>query len=507
LAVLKVVGGRFETWPAAKLPVARDDLLAMCAWATESGGRSLLIAQSHYESRQPHGAILQLSAADGALRLEPLELDLPGSVIGALTAADVDGDGDLDLFVGGHFNPGEYPLPCASRLFEQEGGRLRPHPDSDALFGSLGRITSALWADLDSDGFAELVLAQEWGPIQVFRNDRGKLSPATEAFGLTAHTGLWTGLAAGDFDSDGRIDLVAGNWGENTAWKASAQHPLRLYHSARAGEHGVKLVEAEFAHEIGEYGPVRSYGIFLRAFPELAKKFPNHAAFSKAALPQIAAALAEPIAHVSAASLQSCVLLNRGGRLEVRPLPLEAQLSPAFGLAACDLNGDGHLDILLAQNFFAFRPELARADAGCGLVLLGRGDGSFAPLGPAESGVSIPGEQRGAAAGRFFGDGRLGIVVGQNAGPAKLFLSKHGGRQMKLAGPPGNPDGIGAILRFDLGGKVLAHPIVAGGGWLSQSTLGAPVPPAAQSVEVIWPGGKRTKHVIAGGELIEARQQ
>jgi hypothetical protein len=187
------------------------------------------------------------------------------------------------------------------------------------------------------------------------------------------------------------------------------------------------------------------------------------------------------------------LLLNRGDHFDVRSLPPEAQWAPAIGVEVGDADGDGHEDIFLSQNFFAVADNASRFDAGRGLWLMGDGTGNFRPLPASESGVWIYGEQRGAALGDYDGDGRFDLAVAQNGAAAKLFHGERAtaGLRVRLNGPAGNLDGIGAVLRWGAGPARELH---AGSGYWSQSTsvaiLARPTP--ASPLTIRWPGGRVT---------------
>jgi len=195
------------------------------------------------------------------------------------------------------------------------------------------------------------------------------------------------------------------------------------------------------------------------------------------------------------------LFLNRGKSLMPVPLPAEAQFAPAFAVNVTDMDGDGHEDLFLSQNFFAVRPERDRQDAGRGLWLRGDGIGGFVSVAGQVSGVEVYGEQRGAAVGDFNEDGRADLVVTQNGAPTRLFenVAARPGMRVRLKGPPGNPSGIGAVLRLEFAsGPGPARELHAGSGYWSQDSLvqvlACPEPPS--KLHVVWPGGQTTHYEV-----------
>ena len=206
-------------------------------------------------------------------------------------------------------------------------------------------------------------------------------------------------------------------------------------------------------------------------------------------------------------TLDSMVFLNRGDHFEAAPLPVEAQFAPAFGIAVGDFDGDGNEDLFLSQNFFAVEPETSRYDAGRGLCLLGDGRGHFTALSGEKSGLKIYGQQQGCAVCDFDGDGRLDLCVAQHGATTKLYknVGARPGLRVRLQGPAGNPNGIGACIRL-LMGETLGpvREIHAGSGYWSQDSvlqiMGIPTTPS--TVRVRWPGGKE----VAGAIPASARE-
>jgi hypothetical protein len=197
-------------------------------------------------------------------------------------------------------------------------------------------------------------------------------------------------------------------------------------------------------------------------------------------------------------------LLNRGDHFEVAVLPGETQFAPAFGLSVGDMDGDGKEDVFLAQNFFGVDEETSRYDAGRGVWLRGDGAGHFEVVPGQVSGVKVYGEGRGSALCDYDGDGRVDLVVGQNAAETKLYhnVAAKPGLRVRLAGPAGNPTGVGAVLRLRYGERWgPAREVHAGSGYWSQDSavqvMATPESPTA--VWVRWPGGKTQEVQISPG--------
>jgi enediyne biosynthesis protein E4 len=437
-----------------------------------------------------------------------------------VAVSDVDADGDLDVFVGGRPKPAQWPSAVDSRLWRNEGGKLVPDASRPSFLAGVGMVHGATFTDLDGDGFAELVLACEWGALRIFRNDHGRLqewipevTPAdgSQATKLSDWTGLWTGVSAADFDGDGRMDFIAGNWGWNTGWLSAADQ------GTKPGDLGPELVVGDFDgdgqrdvieawHEPGtrRLVPVRDRDAAMAAMPGLAARFSSYAAFNAATVQDIAGAAWASAKRWPARWLATTVFLNRGTRFEALPLPPEAQLSPTFGVTAGDFDGDGAVDIFLAQNFFPRQPKAGRLDAGRGLLLRGNGRGNFSPVPAAESGIAVYGEQRGTASADFDLDGRLDLVVTENGAATRLFRNARAraGLRLRLHDGADNPTGVGASVRWITSeGPAPRHEIHAGGGYGSQdgATQILARPYGATECEVRWPGGQISRHSIEPG--------
>jgi len=312
-------------------------------------------------------------------------------------------------------------------------------------------------------------------------------------------------VTTGDLDGDGRLDIIASNWGGNSRYTATEKRPWKLLFGDVAKSDQVDLIEARWDGK--KDVPERSWRMVRSAFPFLQEKMPGYESYGRAGVAELYGEDVKSLRTVEVNTVTTMALLNRGEKFEAAELPEEAQWSPAFGVCVADADGDGSEDVFLAQNFFAMNPEMGRHDAGRGLWLKGDGKGKLQAIPGQVSGMKVYGEQRGCAVADFDGDGRIDIAVTQNGADTKLYRNAvaRPGLRVRLKGPPGNPAAVGAALRIEYNaGKGPVREIHSGSGYLSQDgavqVLGVREAPTA--VWVRWPGGKETS-VKASGSMHE----
>lgn len=475
----------------------------------------LLVGSSNYEDGQSSGSMLRVYD----LKADAVSDAFAGqeSSSGPLALADVHGTGRLDLFVGGRCIPGKWPAPATSLLFENQNGKYVLDLTNTMLLANLGLVSGAVFADLNGDGWPDLVLACEWGPIRVFLNEHGRLREATTELGLGAYVGWWQGVTVGDFDGDGLLDIAASNWGLNGGSDGYERPALVADYTGRdrpgvplvfwgdfTGSHGMDIIEAEYDAELGKVVPTRAKPAMEQGLPFISARFSTYADYDKAAVADVLGEQYKLASKSSAPWLASTVFLNRKGKFVPVVLPVEAQISPAFGVCVSDFDGDGNEDLFLTQNFFEVQPQAVRCDAGRSVLLRGDGHGHFESVPGHVSGLTVYGEGRGVAVCDFDEDGRVDLAVGQNGGQTRLFHNTSGkpGLRVHVSGPPGNPDGAGVQLRAGSAGRSgPLREIHAGGGYWSQdaATQVLATPEPATSIWVRWPGGKTNSFDIPPG--------
>lgn len=315
-----------------------------------------------------------------------------------VAGADYDGDGDIDLFIGGRILPTQYPLSPFSYVLQNNGkGNFTDVTQSVCpLLHEAGMITSAIWADFNGDKKLDLIVAGEWTKIRFFRNNGHQLEEVTDATGLQNISGQWRSLAVADIDNDGDLDIVAGNLGLNNKYKASPEHPIKLFAKDLDNNGSVDPLLAYYiTNQKGERHlyPAIDRQQFAGQVPAIKKKYELHDTYSKAKMEEILKGQKEGMMELTCEETRTCWFENKGnGKFEMHVLPLEAQVSPVNSIICTDVDGDQKVDIILAGNEYQSEVMTGMYDASYGLLLKGNGKGKFIAIPPLQSGLIIDGD-------------------------------------------------------------------------------------------------------------------
>ncbi len=310
--------------------------------------------------------------------------------------ADFDNDGDIDLFVGIRLFPFLYGVPVNGYLLENDGHGNFSNVSGKRAPGlkEIGMITDMTWADVDNDGDPDMVIVGDWMPVKIFINDHGIFTDESERFGLSNTEGWWNVIIAKDLNGDGNVDFVLGNHGLNSRFKASAKQPVTMYVNDFDLNGSVEQIICAY-NENKSY-PVVMKDDLIKQIPSLKKKYKKFEDYKEQTIEDIFSnEVLQRAVKLNARVLESCVMINTGlGTFHLNFLPVEAQFSPVYAIAADDFDDDGICDIVIGGNQYRAKPETGIYDASYGLFIKGNADGTWHAVPSVESGFFTRGEMR-----------------------------------------------------------------------------------------------------------------
>jgi len=312
--------------------------------------------------------------------------------LGCVEAADVDQDGDIDLFLGGRIIPGNYGLPPRSFLLLNDNGKFIENTPPD--LAGVGMVTDATWTDIDADGDQDLIVVGDWMDITIFINELGALSKPTP---IPASNGWWSRIEPSDLDQDGDIDFVLGNWGVNSKFKASVSKPLTMYVNDFDGNGKSEFIVNWYPPLDNRAYPFATKPDLTQQLPGLKKSILTYEAYASQTYESLFATdIRQMSVPYEVNYLKSAILWNDNGVYNLAALPIEAQIAPVFGIAVDDFDQDGFTDIWLGGNFYGLKPQVGRHDASRGVLLKGTGGRVFEYVPPQQVGIQLTGEVRDA---------------------------------------------------------------------------------------------------------------
>jgi len=442
-----------------------------------SGGNEFALGSPYYKDR------LYLNDGKGNFSPGHDRITSIASSGSCVAVGDYDQDGDLDLFIGGRLKPQHYPEPGESLILENNGGKFTDVTERVAPgLKNSGMVTASLWTDFNNDHLIDLIIVGEWMPVMIFENRDGQLVLQKNAVENSA--GWWNSINAADFDQDGDMDYILGNLGLNSRYKASPAEPVTIFTGDLNGDGTNDPVISHFIEGINR--PAHPREDLLLQVNSLKKTYPSYASYAEARVEDLLGKDSDT-RSLRCQTFSSSYLENKGsGGWELRPLPLEAQFAPVYGIVTGEFTGDEYNDAVLVGNSYAPDVLTGRYDAMTGLVLRGNGTGKFFPVKMQESGLVIDADAKGLAV--LSGEGSRLLLATQNNDKVRaLDAVKNNNTFFRAA-----TNDAFAIVTLGNGKKV-KHEFYYGNGYLSQSSRLINLPPDAISVMVYdFKGAGRT---------------
>jgi len=477
----------------------REDEGILLFDADGDGDLDMYIASGGYEGQRGTSVYRdRLYVNDGKGNFSLDSTALPENLTSkfCVRAADFDHDGDLDLFISGRVDPGNYPKPVSSFIYrnDSKNGVIK-FTDVTATVAkdlvNIGMVCDAIWTDFDNDGWQDLILAGEWMPITFLKNDKGILKNVNDGSGVNKQIGWWNSLAAGDFDNDGDIDYIVGNLGLNSFYRASDEYPVRAYAKDFDNNGIYDVIPSLYLPDLDgrkKEFPAYTRDDLLKQVNAMRKKFPTYKSYAVTGMDQVLTDQERKGALVlQANNFQTSFLRNDGkGKFTITALPYQVQLSVINGMVAEDFDGDGNLDLVMNGNDYGTEVSVGRYDALNGLFLKGDGKGNFIPQTILQSGIYIPGNGKALVKLRSA-SGRCLLAAGQNRGALKVFELKK-----RIQVVPLQTTDVSALIKFK-NGQSRKEELYFGSSFLSQSGRFLNCDENAVSVEVTDTKGARRK--------------
>jgi hypothetical protein len=412
--------------------------------------------------------------------------------------ADIDRDGDIDLFVGGRVAVKAFPMPGRSYLLRNDSrpGAIRFTEITKEWYpglDTLGMVSDALWSDFDSDGNQDLIIAGEWMPLTFLRNTGKTLTKIEPSEEIGKAIGWWNSIASADLDQDGDIDYVAGNYGLNQYFKCSSGEPLRIY-AKDFDQNGTvdPFISCYFPDSSG-----KRHEYFFHTKDDMQKqlilirrKYERYADFGRAKATDVFTPEEMKGVTVLTANFMSSIWVENlgGGKFKMHALPNEAQIAPLYGMQCQDVDGNGTTDLVLVGNDYGMETGQGRADALNGLVMLNRGNGRFDPQRFGKSGFLVRGDAKALA--MLDVAGRPVLAATQNRGALLMFgLPKNKGSFVK----PGKGETHAVVTLSDK--RKTRIEFTQGDAFLSQSTAKKLLPVNAVKAEFYDVAGRLTRTI------------
>ena len=459
----------------------------------------LLVTSGGYEQKAKDSAYLdQLYLNDGKANFTLDKNALPLNTTSKLCirGADIDKDGDIDLFIGGRVDPWNYPKPVNSFIYrnDTQNGKVKYTDITKQVAASLesvGLVCDALFTDFNNDGWQDLIVVGEWMNIRFLENQKGTFKDISANTGIQNQVGWWNTIQSGDFDKDGDMDYIVGNLGMNSFYRATDTYPVAIYAKDFDNNDSYDAFPALYlptshTDTIKKLYPAQTREDIVKQMISMRAKFQNFKSYALTPIDQMFSPEQLKGAQILKANyFGSSYLQNKGnGQFELTPLPKQAQFSAINGILVDDYDADGNMDVLINGNDYGTEVTVGRYDALNGLLLKGDGKGGFKPMTILESGIFIPGNGKALVSLKGASGAQL-VAASQNKGALKVFELKKKGAWVSFAS-----NELSAILEYKNGQKVKTE-IYNGSSFMSQSTRGIYKTDVIKSITIMDNNGNK----------------
>lgn len=354
------------------------------------------------------------STLEGGLIIPDIEIST-----GSLSTLDYNGDGTEDIFIGGRQIPGQYGKSPGSKILKKSAEQLVNVTEEEAPdFLDLGMVTDSRVADIDNDGKKELIIVGEWMPISIYGYN-GEQFVKENSSAFEKSNGMWNTIEIEDIDGDGNLDIIAGNLGLNNKYKATESEPFKLYVND-FDKNGTNDVYLGF-NEDGKTFPVRGRQCSSEQMPFVAEKFETYDVFGKSTVEDVLAGREEGMVTKEAYTFAHTIFYGDGkGGFAAMELPMQSQVAPVYGMAIYDFDGDGDKDLFTAGNFYDREVETTRSDAGVGCVMINDGNRKWSVMHPTETGIIANGDVRDVALLKQK-NAKPVLAIANNNGPMQFY--------------------------------------------------------------------------------------
>jgi enediyne biosynthesis protein E4 len=386
--------------PAFELDASCEDADAVMVDVNGDGYKDIYVASGGFHNYLPNDPLLQdrLYLNDGKANFTKSTNGLPAMRVSksCVRVNDLNNDGHPDLFVGGRVIPGRYPETPESFLLINDGKGHFTNQIANLApsLAKAGMITDALWIDLNNDAQNDLVVVGEWMPVKVYINVNHQLQDQTKNYFNTPYSGWWNKIATGDFNRDGKPDLVIGNLGLNTQCRASNKEPADLYYKD-FDDNGA--IDPLFCFYIqGKSYPYCTRDELLDQISMMRTRFTDYKSYADATLQEIFTPEEwKGVNRLQANFLQTALFESSpGGKYQLHALPVQVQYAPVYTITPLDYNNDGQEDLLLCGNMNRARLRPGKYDANYGVLLQNDGKGGFIYIDQQRSGFYLKGDVR-----------------------------------------------------------------------------------------------------------------